>query len=165
VTRRSWSKTTVIIRSGQILWKLGVCCRTSLNICTKVYQTPLCPFNENILCLWSRKRNGGAPLPVSLVRSNFTSIPLAIILVKRFIFNISWRISFIFHVLRYARGEFEQDETLPDVSNAGFNGEGCINFCPAWHRPLSRKSFIDAAYTNETSWPKVCSISARFDNP
>jgi len=85
VTRRSWRKTTVITRSGQILWKLGVWCRTSLNTYTKVYQTPLRPFNENILCLWSRKRNRGAPLLVLLGRSDFTFIPLAIILVNCFI--------------------------------------------------------------------------------
>lgn len=55
----------------------------------------------------------------------------------------------------YARGEYEQNETLPDVVNAEPDGEGCINSRPTWHGPQSRKSFIDAAYTNETSWPKV----------
>jgi len=58
----------------------------------------------------------------------------------------------------YARGEYEQDETLPnsvDVECAEPDDEGCANSRPALDIPLSRTSFIDAAYTNETSWPQV----------
>ncbi|KAH9485153.1 Phospholipid:diacylglycerol acyltransferase [Psilocybe cubensis] len=58
----------------------------------------------------------------------------------------------------YARGQYEQDEAFPDAANAQCE-EANINECehnhPPLDMPLSRTSWIDAAYTNETAFPKV----------
>ena len=133
-----------------------------LEPCAENGQTPACTFNENLLCLWSRKRNGGASFPNSLARSNFTFTLLAIILVTCILFNSDESHC----ILRYARGGYESDETLPnavDVECAEPDSEGCTKSRPALNIPLSRTSFIDAAYTNETSWPQV-RVSVRLDH-
>ncbi|KDR75256.1 hypothetical protein GALMADRAFT_280005 [Galerina marginata CBS 339.88] len=56
----------------------------------------------------------------------------------------------------YARGAYEQDDSFPDTENAECEDpQTCFNMRPPLDMPLSRKSWIDAAYTNETAWPKV----------
>jgi hypothetical protein len=58
---------------------------------------------------------------------------------------------------RYARGEYEHDDSAADSSDPtcpdSADGE-CIR--APLDMPLSRKSWIDAEYTNETINPKVC---------
>ncbi|KAF8895699.1 phospholipid/diacylglycerol acyltransferase [Gymnopilus junonius] len=58
----------------------------------------------------------------------------------------------------YARGEYEQNESYPNSEHAECeepDSQGCINRRPPLDLPLSHISWIDAAYTNETTWPKV----------
>ncbi|PPR02423.1 LOW QUALITY PROTEIN: hypothetical protein CVT26_011391 [Gymnopilus dilepis] len=61
-------------------------------------------------------------------------------------------------IIRYARGQYEQNESFPDTEYAECEepeNVGCVNKRPPLDLPLSRVSWIDAAYTNETTWPKV----------
>ncbi|PPQ89734.1 hypothetical protein CVT25_014135 [Psilocybe cyanescens] len=59
----------------------------------------------------------------------------------------------------YARGQYEHDEAPPDAASAQCEDEDVVGGCekarPPLDMPLSRISWIDAAYTNETAWPKV----------
>ncbi|KAF8160852.1 Lecithin:cholesterol acyltransferase-domain-containing protein [Crassisporium funariophilum] len=58
----------------------------------------------------------------------------------------------------YARGEYEQDDNFADSANPECvdpESQGCFDTRPPLDMPLSRKSWIDAAYTNETAWPKI----------
>ncbi|KAF9049924.1 phospholipid:diacylglycerol acyltransferase [Panaeolus papilionaceus] len=57
----------------------------------------------------------------------------------------------------YTTGTFEQDETTVGIADEECQDdsiEGCTNRRPL-NMPLSRRSWIDAAYTNETAWPRV----------
>ncbi len=57
---------------------------------------------------------------------------------------------------RYARGEYEYDETNADAAGAlCFNSSDCSSPRAPLDLPLSRKSWIDVEVTNETSFPKV----------
>ncbi|KAF9524019.1 phospholipid:diacylglycerol acyltransferase [Crepidotus variabilis] len=58
----------------------------------------------------------------------------------------------------YTQGEYEQDEIRADSVNPSCEEPSmtnCTDTRPPLDMPLSRRSWIDAAYTNETSWPKV----------
>lgn len=67
-------------------------------------------------------------------------------------------LSFSFLSVRYTQGQFEQDEINADVAAPTCEEPSmveCMDTRPPLDMPLSRRSWIDAAYSNETSWPKV----------
>ena len=62
-------------------------------------------------------------------------------------------------MIRYARGEYEYDETNADAADAlCYDAKNCSSSRSPLDLPLSRKNWIDVEVTNETSFPKVTKL-------
>ena len=100
-------------------------------------QPAQCTVNEDILRVWTRQGNRA-------------------FLLVRFIIHFHPQESNA--VSRYAKGQYEQDEASADAAQPTCDEPGmhnCTAARPPLDMPLSRRSWIDAAYTNETGWPKI----------